>query len=332
MMIHILFSSAGRRVALIECFREAAKELRLGLEVVAIDMEPEWSPACATADYSYRVSRCTSNAFIEEVLNICKKHKVNLIIPTIDNELMPFAKNRALFEKENIELHLSELKVIKVARDKKVTTEILRSNSIPSPSTWNVNEIVRKKIGFRIPLIAKPVDGSSSKGIKIVRSQTELMKITESPDQYVIQELLKGREFTINCFFDEVKGCVSCVPHYRKLIRDGEVCFAETVRVPLFKTYADRLFNALQGIYGSICFQGFLDEKGHASVFEINARFGGGYPICNKAGGTYAKWLIQKIIGEPPKYNDQWLEGIRMLRYDAAIYSTIEKHALCIRP
>ena len=59
---------------------------------------------------------------------------------------------------------------------------------------------------------------------------------------------------------------------------------------------------------------------GHITVFEINARFGGGYPICDQAGGTFAKWILQKLAGQRPSYNDQWIEGVRMLRYDDAIF------------
>ena len=70
----ILFSSAGRRVALIDCFRKAANDLGVGIDIVAVDMDPSWSPACQVADFSYAVDACTSVKHINQVLEVCQKH------------------------------------------------------------------------------------------------------------------------------------------------------------------------------------------------------------------------------------------------------------------
>nr|HPH56354.1 hypothetical protein [Smithella sp.] len=85
--VTLLFSSAGRRVALMNNFRKAAKELGLHVNIVAVDMDPLWSPACEAADVAFPVPRCTAEDFMPQMLDICRKQKVDLIIPTIDTEL-----------------------------------------------------------------------------------------------------------------------------------------------------------------------------------------------------------------------------------------------------
>lgn len=73
---------------------------------------------------------------------------------------------------------------------------------------------------------------------------------------------------------------------------------------------------------------------GDASVFRVLSRqteaFGclksmpgsaGGYPICDAAGGTFARWLLMDAMGKTPDYHDDWKEGVRMLRYDAAVFT-----------
>ena len=115
--------------------------------------------------------------------------------------------------------------------------------------------------------------------------------------------------------------CVSCVPHLRRFVRSGEVCFAQTVRIPEFSDIAKKIESILKGIYGTICFQGFQDLDGDLRIFEINARFGGGYPICDRAGGTFARWILQETMGLEPDYHDDWIDGLRMMRYDAAVFS-----------
>ena len=64
-----------------------------------------------------------------------------------------------------------------------------------------------------------------------------------------------------------------------------------------------------------------MNGTGDVRIFEINARFGGGYPVCDRAGGTFAKWILQDLCGQEPDYHDTWKEGVRMLRYDAAVFN-----------
>ena len=305
---------------LINCFRRAAHELEYDLEVITIDMDPSWSPACQVADYSYKVSRCTSPDFLEEVLGVSKKHHVDLIIPTIDTELLDYTKNRDLFLEHGTEILISSEDFVRMTRDKEMTARILKENGIRTPCTWTLRRALDDLHNLNFPLFMKPRDGSCSDGVSIVDSKDELLKKDVDKDIFILQELFKGKEYTVNCFYDRSQGCVCCVPHFRKFVRTGEVCFAETFRIPEFRQIADRLFEIFPGIYGCICFQGFLDDTNHAILFEINARFGGGYPICDRAGGTFAKWILQNLCGEVPDYHDNWKEGLRMLRYDSAVF------------
>ncbi|MGA3282222.1 MAG: hypothetical protein ABSD50_14725 [Smithella sp.] len=171
---NILFSSAGRRVALMNTFRNAAKVLGIDTKIFAVDMEPTWSPACQSADISVKVARCTSADFIPQMLDICRQHKVKLIIPTIDTELLIYAKNKALFKKIGTDIHIGDYKFVSIARDKEATSRILRDNNIPIPESWSVNDILDKIDNISFPLFIKPKNGSSSKGISVVSSIEEL--------------------------------------------------------------------------------------------------------------------------------------------------------------
>jgi len=319
--ITLLFSSAGRRVELIQCFREAAQQLKLDLVVIAIDMDPSWSPACQVADLYVRVPRCTSDEFPSQVAALCKQQKVNLIIPTIDTELSVYAGMRNSLASIGTEVLVSPEAIIKVTRDKEATAHILNNHSIPVPHTWAVEDVLQEKVHPVFPLLLKPKAGSCSKGIIKINSHSELKDIAINVTLYVLQEICTGVEFTINCFYNRTGECVSCVPHFRNFVRDGEVCFAQTKRVPAFTEIAHSLSKIFEGLWGSLCFQGYRAYDESVKVFEINARFCGGYPICDRAGGTFARWILQDLIGREPDYHDNWREGIRMLRYDAAIFT-----------
>lgn len=321
--VNLLFSSAGRRVELIQCFRKAAELLNLEATVIAIDMEPAWSPACAIADYAYKVPACTKPDFIGEVGAICNRHQVDLVIPTIDTELLVYAESKGALAQYGAETLVSSPSFVRIARDKEATARVLATHGVPTPATWSVRRILDGSCEADFPLLAKPKGGSCSKGIVVARSLEDLASLGGDRDSYVAQEYCTGREFTVNCFYDRNGKCRASVPHFRKLVRDGEVCFAQTERVEGFTIIARRFSEIFEGLWGCLCFQGFMADNRDLKVFEINARFGGGYPICDYAGGAFARWILEDLSGRAPDYRDDWREGVRMLRYDAAIFTEV---------
>jgi len=55
-------------------------------------------------------------------------------------------------------------------------------------------------------------------------------------------------------------------------------------------------------------------------VFEINARFGGGFPLAHRAGARFSRWLLEDVLGLQSSAQNNWQEDLVMLRYDAAIF------------
>lgn len=321
-MIRLLLSSAGRRVGLMECFRKAANELDIDLEITAVDMNPQWSPACQVADRFFEVPMCQTPQYLDCLLKICTDNGIHLIIPTIDTELSLYASNRRLFRGIGTEILVSNENFIAVARNKDRASLELNKHGIKTPLTWKLEEIGENIDEINFPVIAKPVDGSCSQGITYFTKIGDLLR-HEFIDNgnFIVQEVCAGNEYTINAFYDRNGQCQACVPHLRKTVRDGEVCFAETVRIPEFTLIAKKMSEIFHGLWGNICFQGFMDEgTKEVRVFDLNARFGGGYPICDHAGGKYAKWILQDLVEQEPDYNDGWKEGLRMLRYDDAVF------------
>ena len=253
-MIRILISSAGRRVELIKCFRNAAREMVIDLEIVAIDMIPEWSPACQIADAHYAVPHCTAHGFLETILEFCQHHHINLIIPTIDTELSLYAENRGLFIENGTDILVSDPGFVRVARDKEETAVVLKQHGIATPHTWKLEECLSGKSVLPFPLLLKPRGGSCSNGIIIIDSMEKLQELSINSEDNILQELCQGKEYTINAFYNRDGKCVACVPHFRKMVRAGEVCFAETVRIPAFRSIADKFgkfFRACGGTFVS---------------------------------------------------------------------------------
>jgi carbamoyl-phosphate synthase large subunit len=316
--ITILFTSAGRRNQLMGCFRQDAEELGIRLRVLAADMDPEMSPASREADARFQVPRCTHSDYVQALLDICRGEHVNLIVPTIDTELAVLSRERTVFSSMGAQVLVSSPEVVALAGDKRATAAQLLACDVPTPRTLDLDAYRRDPTQLRWPVIAKPNSGSASIGI--VRPATPQALEEIDPAGYIVQELWHGAEYTVNIFFDR-SGALRCaVPHRRIEVRSGEVSKGRTERVEILTSAARRLAPSLRGALGPLCFQAVVTEQNEFAVFEINARFGGGYPLAHRAGARMSKWILEDLTGRPISANDDWHAGTTMLRYDTAVF------------
>lgn len=319
-MITLLLSSAGRRVELINCFREDARALGLELRVIAADAAPDWSAACQVADASFAIPRCDHPDFIPRLLELCAQQKVDLLVPTIDPELLPLAQHRRYFAERGTRVVISALTEVIIARDKLRTAAFLSEAGLPSPRSVRLKDLLGDDTALQFPVILKRIDGSSSIGLHEATNISEVRRLDLDPTHYLAQEKWIGREYTINLFFDRQGHLRSAVPHWRSATRGGEVSKGRTERVPALTQLAKRLGKAMPGAEGALCFQAIVTSDNQVTIFEINARFGGGFPLAHRAGAPFSRWLLEEAAGLPLTANDNWTEGVTLLRYDAAVF------------
>ena len=314
----VLISSAGRRVELMRCFRADAARLGMRLELMASDMNPTWSAACQESDACYRVPSCHAPDFLDRLLDICARHEVDLLVPTIDPEVELLSRSAATFRAQGTDIAISSPAVVALARDKLQTAQFLRAQGIPVPRTLLPDEVVAAS-NWSWPAIVKPRSGSSSAGVQTIDSPAAF-KAALPLAGYIAQELLEGQEYTVNLFFDPTGALRCAVPHLRYEVRAGEVSKGMTCRLEQLDAISRRLGQALSGARGALCFQAMVDSRDRAAVFEINARFGGGFPLAHRAGARFTQWLLEEMAGLPPSYSNAWRDRIKMLRYDAAVF------------
>lgn len=317
--LRVLVTSAGRRVELLACFRAAASALGIDLKVIACDLHPPMSPACREADSSFGVPPVGSDDYVEALLRQCCHHDVSLLVPTIDTELLPISLARPHFEAIGVDVAISLPALISIARDKLHTATFLRENGIPTPRTAAIAAVRAAPHDWRWPLIVKPRHGSAGRHVCILDHEDQLGGVTAA-EPMIVQELLRGPEHTVNMFFDRAGAMRCAIPHERLQVRAGEVEKGVTRRVPELSRLAAQLATALPGPAGVLCFQAMQTLSGAPAILEINARFGGGYPLAHRAGAEFAKWLLEERLNAPCSANDDWVAGMTMLRYDAAVF------------
>ena len=315
---NIIITSAGQRVALVRDFKETLVRFYAEAKVFTTDMNPELAPAAYVSDGCFEVLRVTDENYISQLLDICKKNEIGMIVPTIDTELLVLAENKKLFNDNDIIVCVSDLDFIKVCRDKRNTCDFLEKHNIRVPKAVD-------KYNPTFPLFAKPYDGSLSTNLHYIKNAEELTQdILDDPKllfmEYIDKETYK--EYTIDMYYG-TDNCVKCiVPRERIKIRAGEINKGRTVKCPLMDYIKERL-DKIEGCIGCICIQVFFNPLTEDVVgIEINPRFGGGYPQSYAAGGNYPEMLIKEyFLGEKIAYIDDWKDNMLMLRFDDAVYA-----------
>jgi carbamoyl-phosphate synthase large subunit len=317
--MNLCLTSAGRRVELARTFYVDAKSLGVSLTILGLDSDAKSSAACQFVDDFETVPPVSSSQYLKSLFQICTNRKIGLIVPTIDTELLMLAEARDELIARGVKAMVSTPATIAIARDKFKTAEVLASHGIPSPRTVLLEQVISGRREMSGPLVLKRIDGSRSIGLHFIDKATEAKDLNLDVNSYVAQERCFGPEYTVNCYVDQSGKLRTAVPHRRIETRSGEVSKGVTERRTDLHQLAKQIVEALPGLRGPFCFQAILTKEGPV-VFEINARFGGGYPLAHASGATFGKWILEEALGMPCSAHDDWQDGLLMLRYDAAVF------------
>lgn len=317
---NILVSCAGRRVALVRHFQEALRDLALMGSVCAADLNFS-SPACHAADRRFTAPLFTAGNFIDEMLELCEREHIHLVVPTIDTELPLYAQAREQFAEIGTTVAISSPQAVQISADKSDTHRWLNEQGVPVPRQATIDNVLASPTDWPTPLIAKPARGSSSIGLRRINNLEEL-RVIDQPETMVVETLAPGDEYTIDVYIDRAGKPRCAVPRKRLETRAGEVSKGMTVRNERLQALAMQIAGALPGGFGAINIQIFDEPTTQSrAVIEINPRFGGGYPLTQAAGARFTHWLIEDCLGrEISAQPDVWRDGLAMLRYDEAVF------------
>lgn len=304
--MNILVTSIGRRVQLIY-------HLKQSFTVIGVDAS-EQNAAKAFVDEFYVIPRYDSGDYIYALKEICVNKKVSLLIPLHEGEFSVLCENRDVFAEIGTQVVLSDLDIIDICNDKTKTQKFFESEGIMAPRYTN-----------QAPAVLKPVHGMGSQGVFKVCNDAELeaAKVL-SKEAYIIQEYVRGIEYTIDVLCDFYGNVVAVVPRVRLEVRQGEVSKSKTVKQQKIIDETVKLIEKLNQygtVRGPMTIQCFLTPEGMVVFLEINPRFGGGVPLTFEAGVNYGAYL--KAFADGYQHNGCLcdFEELTMFRYDMAVYT-----------
>lgn len=318
----ILITSIGKRVQLI-------KHLSKTFKIIGVDAG-DLNAGRYFVDKFYKIPKAVDKNYISELLQVCEKERVEMLIPLYEGEFSILNKNRKQFENMNTKLMLSGEKVINICKDKNKTSEYFTNRNIKNPRVYTNNEIdniIHNKEGAVFPLFIKPADGMGSSNAFKINNINELCFFKDYIKNKIIQECIEGEEYTVDCLVDFNGNPIYIVPRIRLEVRSGEVVKSRTVRDKDIINETIKVIEELNklrdekdiGVVGPLTIQFFKTDKNEIYLLEINPRFGGGVPLSFECGAHYGNAILNMLEKKSMSFENNF-EIKTMLRFDDAVY------------
>lgn len=313
--MNILLLSSGTRNKIVQYFKKA---LAGNGNIICTDMS-NLAPSIYEADKYFTVPRMTAPGYLDVILDICKKEKIDGVLSLIDPELSLLAENKEKFAAVGTTVIGSLYELCEMSLDKYEMYKWLTSHGYKCAKSYMNKEEFFADVEAgkaQYPVFVKPARGSASIAISKVNDKETVELLFAHSEGLMIQEFLDGQEIGADVYIDMISGeVVSIFTKKKILMRAGE-----TDKAVSFKD--EKLFELINKFVSEAGYRGQIDidifeVNGEYFISEVNPRFGGGYPHAYECGVDHMKLIIENLAG---RINQNQIgaydEDIYMMKYN----------------
>jgi carbamoyl-phosphate synthase large subunit len=248
---------------------------------------------------------------VEELLALCRRERVDVLVPTVDTELLPIARDRERFAAAGVAVVVAAEATLSVCLDKAALAERC-ADAVRVPATTVVDGGF-DPAGIALPAIVKPRSGSGSRGIRLAERRDELDAL-ERDGTLLVQEHLPGPEYSLDVLARADGAVVAVVPRERLKVDSGIAVTGRTLHDPALETFARRVAELI-GLTTVANVQVKEDASGAPALLEVNPRFPGTMPLTIASGVDMPALAIGEALGRPIPDGPMPFEDIAMVRY-----------------
>jgi carbamoyl-phosphate synthase large subunit len=281
----------------------------LGRAVVAVDSDP-MAVGARLADDGTVVPRYDDSSYVDCLIDYASRVGATVLAPTLAEELPVLARAHATLQRGGLRAWLPEPGAVCTCIDKWQFAQAMSAGGVPSPATalGTVGDVPG-------PWIVKPRFGRGSRDVYVVERRAELEWVLSRVTEPLVQQLLVGREFTVDTLTDREGTTLGAVSRWRLETRGGISTRGETFADDDVQHVVERALKTV-GLVGPGNVQGFCTVGGDVALTEINPRFSGGLALSLAAGadlvGQYLR-IVEHARPDPDRLS--FRVGVRMMRY-----------------
>lgn len=295
-------------------------------------------------DKFYQIYPASNPCFILQLIDICKKENVDVLLPQVNEELRALSFCKKRFEDVGTKIAISSNESILCANNKDLLMNVARQLHIPVPKHYVVNkrtdlEDAISKLGYpENRVVIKPPFGRGMQGFRVLDAnidrtklffgeklenasmflkREELNFLGEKFPTLLVTEYLSGIEYSIDVLSNGGKVIVA-IPRKRTKIRTG-ITFNGIIekRSDLIK-FSKKLTEKLRLEYAH-GYQFKEDGDGIPKILECNPRIQGSMVLATLSGANIIYGAYKLCLGEElPRFRIKW--GTQLVRDWGGIY------------
>lgn len=304
--IRILMLGGAKRVSIARMFQQAASRMGVHAEIFSYELSAT-VPIAACGEVIIG-KRFGDPDILDDLHRVVDSYGINVMIPFVDPAVGVAAAYRERYH-DSVFVPTGERILAESMFDKCRSAAIFEEAGLPIPMTYHGGPVT-------FPLIAKPRNGSASKGIRMIDTTDDIKSLPMPADRYLIQQRIDDRdEISIDCYVSMLDGEVlAAVTRMRLEVIGGEASHTMTFHDAEAEELAAHTLHSL-GLRGAVTIQLIRDRKdGRLMIMEINPRLGGGAVCAVHAGADIPGMIISEAIGQKPS-RASWEAGVEITRY-----------------
>jgi carbamoyl-phosphate synthase large subunit len=319
--------SAQHRILVSGASGDVAQGVLKALQRCPLDLELHTT--CVFADsaflhrefHAYLAPYSASEQYIPFLIDLIRKQKIDLFLPTVDSEMMMVAQARPELEAATgVRVCVGSPEQIAVCQDKLATAEFLRREGFSYPRTLSADDPgapnFLQELGY--PVVVKPRQGRGSAQVALLSEGGAAAPYLGDP-RFCFQEWLPEAEgeYTTGIYLGD-DGEVKGIATLRRELRHGSTFKAFRVLEPALEAPLADMARRLGLKYLNVQARRVGDRL---VPFEFNGRFSG------------TTGILARVFNAPEMVVREWLRGERLepqnsqeefmaLRYYEEVYTT----------
>jgi len=232
--------------------------------------------------------------FVNQLLEICIDQKIDILIPTVDFELLQLAKAKETYEKHGIKILVTDAEVLANIMNKHILLSHVESKVDVGQHGMLSDQKLDNWDGKKV--VIKPISGSGSRGVEIYESVNDIPVAKLKDSDLMIQEFAEGPEYSIDVMVAEDGEVKAAVPRLRMRTDSG---VSVTGMVELNQEVIDYVHEVIQevGLTYMANVQVILTNDG-PRLIEINPRCSGGLTLVIESGADTPLMSVKEMMGQ----------------------------------